>query len=84
MPIIIIQATLLVGQVVLLEAGLNFLGLGDPQSISWGGMLNEAQSDLQAWWMSVPPGAMIFILVLSINLLGDAVNQFLRPVTSHV
>ena len=84
LPIIIIQATLLVGQVVLLEAGLNFLGLGDPQSISWGGMLNEAQSDLQAWWMSVPPGAMIFILVLSINLLGDAVNQFLRPVTSHV
>ena len=74
----------LVGQVVLLEAGLNFLGLGDPQSISWGGMLNEAQNNLKAWWNSVPPGAMIFILVLTINLLGDAVNQYLRPVTSHV
>jgi peptide/nickel transport system permease protein len=84
LPIIIIQGTLLVGQVVLMEAGLNFLGLGDPQSISWGGMLNEAQSDLESWWNSVPPGAMIFILVLSINLLGDAVNQFLRPVTSNV
>jgi peptide/nickel transport system permease protein len=84
LPIIIIQGTLLVGQVVLLEAGLNFLGLGDPQSISWGGMLNEAQNNLKAWWNSVPPGAMIFILVLTINLLGDAVNQYLRPVTSHV
>ncbi len=84
LPIIIIQGTLLVGQVVLIEAGLNFLGLGDPQTISWGGMLNEAQSDLEAWWNSVPPGLMIFILVLSINLLGDAVNQYLRPVTSHV
>jgi peptide/nickel transport system permease protein len=84
LPIIIIQGTLLLGQVVLLEAGLNFLGLGDPQSISWGGMLNAAQADLEAWWNSVPPGAAIFVLVLSVNLLGDAVNQFLRPVTSHV
>lgn len=84
MPIIVIQGTLLVGSVVLLEAGLNFLGLGDPQQISWGGMLDQAQGDLRAWWNVIPPGGMIFSVVLSINFLGDAINQFLRPVTAHV
>lgn len=84
LPIIVIQGTLLVGSVILLEAGLNFLGLGDPQRISWGGMLDQAQGDLNAWWNVIPPGALIFVVVLSINFLGDAINQFLRPVTTHV
>jgi peptide/nickel transport system permease protein len=77
---IIVNASLQVAQAILLEAGLSYLGLGDPSNASWGVMLYEAQPVLRtAWWMSVFPGGGIFLVVLSLNLFGDAVNDTLSP-----
>ena len=78
-PVIVI-GSLDIATAILLEAGLGFFGLGDPDRISWGSMLNEAQQYLRtAWWMSAFPGAAIAITVLGFNMLGDALNQALDP-----
>ena len=67
-------------QAILLEAGLSFFGLGDPNRMSWGLMLNTAQGFLRrAWWMSVFPGAAIALAVLAFNLFGDGINDALNP-----
>ncbi len=64
---------LVVAQAMLIEAGIGFLGLGDPNSVSWGQLAGEAQRFLRvAWWLPVFPGACIAFTVLSLNLLGDA------------
>jgi peptide/nickel transport system permease protein len=69
-----------IAQAVLLEASLSFLGLGDPNSVSWGTMIQEAQPYLRdAWWLSACPGVAIFALVLAFNLLGDGINDALSP-----
>lgn len=67
---------LLVAQVIVIEAGLSFLGLGDPNLVSWGGLAAEGQRYLRsAWWLSLFPGAAILLAVLGLNLLGDAVTD---------
>jgi peptide/nickel transport system permease protein len=77
---VIVNGSLQVAQAILLEAGLSYLGLGDPGHASWGVMLYEAQPSLRtAWWMSVFPGFGIFLVVLSLNLVGDAINDALSP-----
>ncbi len=77
---VIVNASLQVGRAILIEAGLSFLGLGDPNVISWGSMLNNAQAFMRsAWWMSVFPGAAIALTVLGVNLLGDAMNDYWDP-----
>jgi peptide/nickel transport system permease protein len=69
---------LVVAQVILLEASLGFLGLGDPNVTSWGTLASEAQRFLRvAWWLSVFPGLAILLAVLGLNLLGDAVTDVL-------
>ena len=66
--------------VILLEAGLSFIGLGDPSRMSWGYLANNAQRFLRvAWWVAVFPGAAIALSVLGLNLLGDALNDLLDP-----
>ena len=66
--------------VILLEAGLSFIGLGDPSRISWGYLANNAQRFLRvAWWVALFPGAAIALAVLGLNLLGDALNDLLDP-----
>jgi peptide/nickel transport system permease protein len=80
LPPIVIAGSLQVGQAILLEAGISFLGLGDPQAHSWGRMLNNAQQFLgRSLWMAFFPGAAIFITVLGLNLVGDGVNDALNP-----
>ena len=80
--VIVVNSTLMVGQAMLLEAGLSYIGVGDPSTISWGMMLYEAQKALsEAWWMSVFPGFGIFLSVLSLNLVGDGLNDVLNPRT---
>lgn len=77
---VVALASLQVGGAILIEASLSFLGLGDPNVISWGYMLNNAQSFVRrAWWMSVFPGLAIAVAVLGVNLLGDALNDFWNP-----
>lgn len=66
--------------VILLEAGLSFIGLGDPSRMSWGYLANNAQRFLRvAWWVALFPGAAIALAVLGLNLLGDAFNDLLDP-----
>lgn len=78
-PIVVIT-TLQVGQAMLLEAGLSYLGLGDPRHISLGLMLYQAQEIMRsAWWATVGPGALIFLAVLSANLVGDGLNDLFNP-----
>ncbi len=77
---IIVLGSLDIASAILIEASLSFFGLGDPNAISWGGMLNDAQQFLRsAWWMSAFPGLAIAMTVLAFNLLGDALNDALNP-----
>jgi peptide/nickel transport system permease protein len=77
---IVVTGTLDVAGAILLEAGLGFFGLGDPNLVSWGSMLNQAQQYLrQAWWMSLFPGVGISVAVLGFNLVGDGLNDLLNP-----
>ncbi|MET0170728.1 MAG: ABC transporter permease [Aliihoeflea sp.] len=71
-----------VASVILSEASLSFLGLGVPPTVpTWGGMLNESRDQLIAgrWWLAVFPGAAIALTVLSFNILGDWLRDFLDP-----
>jgi peptide/nickel transport system permease protein len=78
---IVVQTSLSLAFAILSEAALSFLGLGiQPPSPSWGGMLFNAQGFIsQAWWMSIFPGAAIFVTVLACNLLGDGLRDVLDP-----
>jgi peptide/nickel transport system permease protein len=78
MPATIAYLGLILAQVLLLEASLGFLGLGDPRTMSWGYLAGQAQRYLRvAWWLSVFPGLAIVIAVLGLNLLGDAFTDAL-------
>ena len=77
---VIVQGSLDTGHAILIEAGLAFLGLGDPNVQSWGEMLQRSQIYLlSAWWMSIFPGLAIFLVVLAVNLIGDGLNEALDP-----
>ncbi len=78
---ILVAATLAVGDVILLEAGLSFLGLGiQPPTPSWGGMVLDARPlMLQAPWTALFPGAAIVLTVFAVNLIGDALQAALDP-----
>ena len=78
-PIIVI-ATLSVAGGILSEAGLTFLGLGSPTTISWGQMVNEAQTVFRSNpELAFIPGFSIFFVVLAFNLLGDALRDAMDP-----
>ena len=77
---IIVLASLMVASAVLLESGLSFLGLGDPNLISWGFMIGAGRSVIRiAWWMIVFPGLAIFLTVLALNLVGEGLSDALNP-----
>lgn len=78
---IVVQATLDVANVIVLESTLSFLGFGiQPPTASWGNMLSSAQANLQiAWWAAVFPGLCILLTVLSINYIGDGLRDALDP-----
>src|SRR6266699_5509415 len=71
----------LVGQVILIEAALDFLGLGIQQpTASWGNMLSNAQTYFtHSTWLVVFPGVMIFVSVLAANLFGNAIRDAFDP-----
>ena len=77
---LIVLASLMVANAILLESGLSFLGLGDPNLISWGFMIGAGRSVIRiAWWMSVFPGIAIFLTVLALNLVGEGLSDALNP-----
>jgi peptide/nickel transport system permease protein len=77
---VIVAASILVATAILSEAGLSFLGLGDPNHVSWGTMIGAGRDALRtAWYQTAIPGLAIMITVLALNLLGDALNHALNP-----
>lgn len=80
LPPIIVQAALMVGSAILFEAGLSFLGLTDPNIVSWGQIIgSNRQYILDSSYIVTIPGLAIFITVLAISLVGDGLNDALNP-----
>ncbi len=80
LPPIIVTGSLMVALAILTEAALAFLGLSDPNVMSWGFMVGAARDFLQqAWWLCAIPGVAILLTVLAINLVGDGLNDALNP-----
>jgi peptide/nickel transport system permease protein len=81
LPALLVQATLSIAAAIIAEAALSFLGLGQqPPAPSWGSMLNAAQRFLtNAPWIAIWPGLAIFLVVLSLNLVGDGLRDALDP-----
>lgn len=78
-PIIII-GSLMVATAILVESGLSFLGLGDPNVMSWGFMVGAGRTVLRtAWWVCAFPGIAILLTVLAINLVGEGLNDAMNP-----
>jgi peptide/nickel transport system permease protein len=76
---IVVMASLMVATAILLESSLSFMGLGDPDLMSWGYMIGAARTVLrQAWWMSVFPGLAILLTVLALNLVGEGLSDGLN------
>lgn len=78
---IIVQSTLALGYAIMLESGLSFLGFGiQPPTPSWGNLLSNAQQHMTSHsWLAIFPGLMIFITVISINYIGDALRDAIDP-----
>lgn len=80
LPPLVVSATLAIGSAILFEAGLSFLGLGDPNEMSWGLMIGSSRTYiLSNWWAVTFPGLAIFLVVLSISLIGDGLNDAFNP-----
>jgi peptide/nickel transport system permease protein len=78
-PVIIVFGYQIAGA-ILTESGLSFLGLGDPNAVSWGWLLNDALRTYDiAWWMSFFPGVAIALTVIAFNLISDGLNDSLNP-----
>lgn len=76
----VVMTSILAGNAILTEAVLAFLGLGDPNVVSWGSMIGAGRDALRsAWYMTAIPGAAIFFTVLALNLLGNGLNDLLNP-----
>jgi len=77
---IVVSTALLVANAILSEAGLSFLGLGDPNVVSWGSMIGLGRDALRtAWYMTALPGLAIVLTVLALNLFSDALHAALNP-----
>ena len=77
---IIVLASLMVATAILIESGLSFLGLSDPNVMSWGFQVGAGRGVLRvAWWLCAIPGVAILLTVLAINLVGEGLNDALNP-----
>jgi peptide/nickel transport system permease protein len=73
---IVVAATLGVAHVVVLEAGLSFLGIGVPQpEASWGNIIRDGSDQVALWWMSLFPGLMMVLTVMTLNVLGESMRE---------
>jgi peptide/nickel transport system permease protein len=80
LPPLIVTTSVMVATAILNESALSFLGLGDPNRVSWGSMIGAGREMLRtAWYLTAFPGAMIVAAVLALNLVGDALNDALNP-----
>lgn len=80
MPSIIVTTSVMVASSILIESALAFLGFGDPNRVSWGSMIGAGRESLRtAWFLTALPGGALVLTVLSLNLVGDALNDALNP-----
>ncbi len=81
LPTVVLLGTLNLGQAILATATLSFLGLGtQPPTPEWGTMLNEARDYMRhAPWLMIAPGTVLFLAIISVNLIGDRLNDVLDP-----
>ena len=80
LPPVIVTTSVLVASAILIESALSFLGMGDPNAVSWGSMIGEGRELLRtAWFLTALPGAAIVLTVLALNLLGDGLNDAFNP-----
>lgn len=79
-PPVIVTTSVLVATAILMESALSFLGLSDPNVVSWGRMVGEGREFLRsAWYLSAAPGVAILLSVMALNLVGDGLNDALNP-----
>lgn len=77
---IVVTGSLMIATAILIESGLSFLGLSDPNVMSWGYIIGSGRSVLRtAWWICAVPGVAILLTVMAINLVGDGLNDALNP-----
>jgi peptide/nickel transport system permease protein len=77
---LVVTSSILVASAILIEAGLAFLGMSDPNRPSWGGMIGSGREQIaSAWYLTALPGVAIIAVVLAFNLLGDGLNDALNP-----
>ena len=80
LPPVIVTTSVLVANAILIESALSFMNMGDPNAVSWGSMIGDAREMLRtAWYLAALPGVSIILTVLSLNLLGDALNDAFNP-----
>lgn len=82
LPLVFLQLAIIVGAAIIAEATLSFLGLGPPQSISWGGILHNARLSgawRTAWWWNLPPGAFIMLTVMAVFFISRALEVIANP-----
>lgn len=80
---LIISATFGIAGTVLGESGLSFLGFGDPSTPSWGTLLNQGRENINYTWLIYAPGIAVFILVMTLNLIGNGLREAFDPKTSE-
>lgn len=80
LPPVVVTTSVLVATAILMESALSFLGMGDPNVVSWGSMIGEGREMLRtAWYLTALPGVAIILTVLSLNLVGDGINDAFDP-----
>lgn len=80
LPPLVVTASIMVASAILSESALAFLGLGDPNTVSWGSMIGTGREFVRThWYLSALPGAFIVATVFALNLIGDALNDALNP-----
>ncbi|AWN51152.1 ABC transporter permease [Methylobacterium sp. 17Sr1-1] len=80
LPPIVVTASVMVASGILMESALSFMGLGDPNVVSWGSMIGAGREVLRsAWYLTAIPGLAIVLSVLALNLVGDGLNDALNP-----
>ena len=80
LPPLVVTASVIVASAILSESALAFLGLGDPNTMSWGTMIGNGRAVIRtAWYLSAIPGVVVLCAVLAVNLLGEAINDAFNP-----
>jgi peptide/nickel transport system permease protein len=80
LPPLIVTSSVMVASAILMESALSFMGLGDPNVVSWGSMIGSGREMIRtAWYLMALPGFAIVVTVLALNLIGDGLNDALNP-----